>query len=99
MKCTIGKLSVINYKIATYEGIANANTRLASQCDELRLLSGDLEVPEIYKDEFNSLIDLINNTLKITEGRVPSSIRGIDSKTAVHYISMLISIQLILEYK
>lgn len=87
------KLFEINYRIATHEG--NANQRLASEAIKIlvHLAPNHKFIPEQYKDKFDKLLTLVQSTVANTEGRIPSRIKGIQNRTAVKYIKLLIDIE------
>ena len=95
----LSKLFNINYKIAIHEG--NANCRLASKAPEIlfQLTTGRNFVPKKYTKNFNKLIDLIDQILQHSGGRLPVRIDGIQNKTASKYIKLLIDIEKSLEQK
>ena len=88
----ISKLSDINLRIAIHEG--NANQRLASEAIKIRLLPSN-EVPDLYKNEFNSLITLIDDTINNlpAPGLTPTKLGKIRNKTATKYIKLLMDIE------
>ena len=88
----ISKLSEINYRMAIHEG--NANRRLASEAIKILLLSPS-EVPEFYKNKFNKLRNLIEETIKnlSAPGLTPIRLGKIHNSTAIKYIKLLIEIQ------
>jgi hypothetical protein len=87
------KLFEINYRMAIHEG--NANQRLASEAPKIlfQLAPNKKIVPDQYKNKFTKLIVLVENTLKDSEGRIPIRIKGIQNRTAVKYIKLLIDIE------
>lgn len=90
----LGKISIINYGIATHEG--NAVTRLASQSDQIVVIP-EIEVPAEYRERFKNLKGLIEDSMS----RFPNlPVRGklrIQNRTAVKYIILLMSIEDYLE--
>ena len=88
----LGKLSVINYKMAIHEG--DANRRLASQATKILLLPSS-EVPDKFKDGFENLIKLIEETLSSmpAPGLTPVRLSRIQNKTAAKYLKLLFEIE------
>ncbi len=84
----IGKLSAINFRMATHEG--DANRRLASEAYKILLLP-KTEVPEKYQKQFSELIQLIHLTIgRLPEkGLTPIKLGRIHNRTAVKYIKLL----------
>jgi len=93
----LGKLSIINYKIAIHEG--DANRKLASQAVQILYKLFPSEVPKKYRKEFEELINLIEKTLNNIHqaGLHPARIEGIRNSTASKYIKLLIEIEDYLE--
>ena len=89
----LGKLSLINYRIAIHEG--DANRRLASQSVEIAFKLFPSEVPLQYKKEFNKFLSCINKTLDTVAESCfhPVKILGIRNSTASKYIKLLIEIE------
>ena len=85
------KLFDINYRMAIHEG--NANQRLASEAGKILLLPSS-EVPERYKNEFNKLRQLIEETIRnlLAPGLTPTKLGNIRNSTASKYIKLLIDI-------
>ena len=92
------KLSDINLRMATHEG--DANQRLASEAQKIILLPQN-KIPTQYKNEFENLLGLAKTTVKKLPSplMLPSKIRGIQNKTAVKYIKLLIDIEKELEFE
>ena len=88
----LAKLSEINFRMAIHEG--NANQRLASEAPKILHLPVS-KVPEPYKKGFDKLIDLVKNTIHSLSSPelIPIKIRGIQNRTAVKYIKLLIDIE------
>jgi hypothetical protein len=86
------KLPHINYRIATHEGAAVR--RLASQANELLPMPASM-VPDECKKQFCKLKELIENEIgNLPKGvMVPVGLGGIQNKTAVKYIKLLIEIE------
>jgi hypothetical protein len=85
------KISAINYRIATHEGIAMA--RLSGEAHQIFMLPTSY-IPDKYQNEFNKLHEKIKETIKGIEGRTPSRIKGINgNKKAIQYIKLLINIE------
>jgi hypothetical protein len=84
----IGKLSSINFRMATHEG--DANRRLASEAYKILLLP-ESEVPSKYEKQFAELIQLIHLTIaRLPEkGLIPIKLGRIQNRTAVKYIKLL----------
>lgn len=95
----LGKLSIINYRMAIHEG--NANRRLASQAVEILYKLFPSEVPKEYLKRFDELIIKIEKTLdNIPQpGIHPMRIEGIRNSTASKYIKLLIEIEDFLKEK
>ncbi len=86
------KLSEINLRMATHEG--DAIRRLANEAVNLILLP-TTEVPLTFRQEFNKLKSLAQDTIKnlISPGLTPTRLCGIQNRTAVKYIKLLIDIE------
>ncbi|MCP3923082.1 MAG: hypothetical protein GY714_10900 [Desulfobacterales bacterium] len=83
------KLADINYRISVHEG--NANQRLASEALKISLLPS-YEVPDEFKIDYEKLLKLIKETLKSSQGRIPTRLLSIQNRTAIKYIELLINI-------
>lgn len=89
----LGKLSIINYKMAIHEG--DANRRLASQSVEILHKLFPCAAPDKYRKNFSELISRIEKTLENIHksGLHPARIDGIRNSTAVKYIKLLIEME------
>ena len=72
----------------------NANQRLASEAVKIRLLPSN-EVPDLFKNEFNRLLTIIDDTINnlSAPGLRPTRLGSIRNKTAIKYIKLLMDIE------
>ena len=94
----IAKIAQINYKISIHPD--DANTRLTSQADRILVVVPSV-VPAQFREQFTSLIDLINvnyvNAQRLGVGLRPHKLSGINKNAAAVYIKVLIDIEHSLE--
>jgi hypothetical protein len=88
----LGKLTSINYNMAINAG--DANRRLASQSDKIRLLPTE-QIPIKYQNDFNKLIMLIDQSYAAIKspGIKPYKLGNIRNSTAAKYIKILLDIE------
>jgi hypothetical protein len=89
----ISKLSELNSRMIVHEG--DARTRLVSEADNIFVLPIG-ELPEMYKHDYNELLNLIINSYKnksIQKDFAQKTIKDIRNITAVKYIKLLLDIE------